>query len=151
MNDAGRILDRTQAAARCALLRQAGCTLVFTNGCFDILHPGHIRVLTRAAELGDFLLVGINTDESVRRLKGDSRPAQGLEARAAVLASLRSVDYVVPFSEDTPVELIKALNPHVLVKGGDYRAQDVAGAELVERVVIVPTLSGHSTTAILGE
>lgn len=151
MNEAGGVLGRTEAAARSAVLRAAGCTIVFTNGCFDVLHPGHVRVLSMAAAMGDFLFVGINTDESVRRLKGQTRPVQELEARSAVLASMRFVDYVVPFPEDTPLDLIRALRPHVLVKGGDYLAQDVVGGELVERVVIVPTLPGHSTTALLGE
>lgn len=151
MTDAGRILDRAEAERRCSLIRKAGCTVVFTNGCFDLLHPGHILVLYRAAALGDFLFVGLNSDSSVKRLKGDRRPLVPLEARATVLSALRFVDFVVPFSEDTPLELIRVLRPHILVKGGDYRAEDVVGAGLVEKVVIVPTLAGHSTTALIGE
>lgn len=151
MTETGRILDRTGAERRCALIRNAGCTVVFTNGCFDLLHPGHILVLSRAAALGDFLFVGLNSDSSVKRLKGDRRPRMPLEARAAVLSALRFVDFVVPFSEDTPLELIQALRPHILVKGGDYLAGEVVGAGLVDRVVIVPTLSGHSSTALMNE
>jgi len=151
MSDTGRVLDRAEAEHRCSLIRKAGCTIVFTNGCFDLLHPGHILVLSRAAALGDFLFVGLNSDSSVKRLKGDLRPRMPLEARASVLSSIRAVDFVVPFSEDTPLELIRVLRPHVLVKGGDYRAGEVVGAELVEKVVIVPTLAGHSTTALIGE
>lgn len=151
MSDTTRVLDRSEALHRCSLIRKAGCTVVFTNGCFDLLHPGHLLVLSRAAALGDFLFVGLNSDQSVKRLKGDLRPRMPLEARAAVLSALRSVDFVVPFSEDTPLELIRVLRPHILVKGGDYRAEDVVGAGLVERVVIVPTLAGHSTTALIGE
>jgi len=131
-------------------MRSAGCRIVFTNGCFDIIHPGHLRVLEEAASLGDVLFVGLNTDESVRRLKGADRPVQKLEARAGVLCALRPVDFVVPFPEDTPLELILALRPDVLVKGGDYRKEDVVGAGLAPEVVIVPTLKGHSTTALLG-
>ncbi len=151
MSEGGRVLDRAGAVRRCSLIKAAGCRVVFTNGCFDLIHPGHVLVLSRAASLGDFLFVGLNTDESVRRLKGPGRPVQTLEARASVLSSLRSVDYVVPFSEDTPYELIAALMPHVLVKGGDYRAEEVVGGGLVREVVIIPTLAGHSTSAILGE
>jgi D-beta-D-heptose 7-phosphate kinase/D-beta-D-heptose 1-phosphate adenosyltransferase len=151
MSDALRVLDRAGAERMCSIIRKAGCRVVFTNGCFDLLHPGHILVLSRAAVLGDFLFVGLNSDSSVKRLKGDMRPRMPLEARAAVLSSLRFVDFVVPFSEDTPLELIRALRPHILVKGGDYRAEDVVGAGLVEKVVIVPTLAGHSTTALISE
>jgi D-beta-D-heptose 7-phosphate kinase/D-beta-D-heptose 1-phosphate adenosyltransferase len=149
MSNPSRILTREQAAARSAVLRSAGCGIVFTNGCFDILHPGHVHVLSRAAALGDVLFVGVNTDDSVRRLKGTGRPVQNLEARASVLASIRYVDYVVPFSEDTPLELVAALRPHIIVKGGDYSRDEVAGGELADSVVIVPLLHGHSTTGLI--
>lgn len=151
MSETGIIIDMNEAARRSILCRKAGCTVVFTNGCFDLLHPGHILVIERAAALGDFLFVGLNSDSSVKRLKGDRRPRMPLAARAAVLSALRFVDFVVPFSEDTPLELIRVLRPHILVKGGDYRAEDVVGAGFVERVVIVPTLAGHSSTALMGE
>ncbi len=146
----GELLTREAAARRAAVLRAAGCRIVFTNGCFDIIHPGHLRVLDQAASLGDVLFVGLNTDESVERLKGSGRPVQRLDARAMVLCALRPVDFVVPFPEDTPLELIRVLRPHVLVKGGDYRREDVAGGALVPEVVIVPTLEGYSTTSLLG-
>jgi D-beta-D-heptose 7-phosphate kinase/D-beta-D-heptose 1-phosphate adenosyltransferase len=126
--------------------------LCFTNGCFDLLHPGHVQYLADARALGDFLVVGLNSDASVARLKGPSRPLQDEAARAAVLLGLRSVDAVVRFDEDTPLELIRALQPDVLVKGGDYTPETVVGRELVEarggRLVLIPFLPGHSTSLI---
>lgn len=126
--------------------------LCFTNGCFDLLHPGHVRYLEDARALGDFLVVGLNSDASVARLKGVGRPLQDESARAAVLLGLRSVDAVVRFNEDTPLELIKALQPDILVKGGDYTPDTVVGREVVEsrggRIVIIPFIPGHSTSRI---
>ena len=146
----GELLTREAAARRAAGRRAAGCRIGFTNGCCDSIHPGQLRALDQAASLGDVLFVGLNTDESVERLKGSGRPVQRLDARAMVLCALRPVDFVVPFPEDTPLELIRVLRPHVLVKGGDYRREDVAGGALVPEVVIVPTLEGYSTTSLLG-
>lgn len=127
--------------------------LVFTNGCFDILHRGHVEYLQHARRLGDQLVVGLNGDESVRRLKGVGRPVNSQEDRAAVLAALAAVDAVVLFHDDTPRQLIEALLPDVLVKGGDYRAEDIVGAAEVEaaggRVVVGPLVPGKSTTSIL--
>jgi D-beta-D-heptose 7-phosphate kinase/D-beta-D-heptose 1-phosphate adenosyltransferase len=126
---------------------------VFTNGCFDILHPGHVYVLKKAAELGEILIVGLNSDDSVKRLKGDSRPYHCFNDRAGVLAALEVVDYVIEFGEDTPAELIKALQPKVLVKGGDYQVNTIVGADQVlaegGEVKVIPLLEGHSTTGIL--
>lgn len=126
--------------------------LCFTNGCFDLLHPGHVRYLEDARALGDFLVVGLNSDASVARLKGVGRPLQDESARASVLLGLRSVDAVVRFNEDTPLELIQALQPDILVKGGDYTPDTVVGREAVEarggRVVIIPLIPGHSTSRI---
>lgn len=126
--------------------------LCFTNGCFDLLHPGHVRYLEDARALGDFLVVGLNSDASVARLKGVGRPLQDEIARASVLLGLRSVDAVVRFNEDTPLELIKALQPDTLVKGGDYTPDTVVGRDVVEthggRVVIIPFVPGHSTSRI---
>lgn len=126
--------------------------LVFTNGCFDLLHPGHVQYLEEARALGDLLVVGLNSDASVARLKGPSRPLQDQWARARVLLGLRSVDAVILFAEDTPISLITALRPDVLVKGGDYRPDGVVGREAVEaaggRLVLLPFLPGHSTSAI---
>jgi D-beta-D-heptose 7-phosphate kinase/D-beta-D-heptose 1-phosphate adenosyltransferase len=130
-----------------------GFKLVFTNGCFDILHRGHVELIARARELGDRLVVGLNSDDSVRRLKGPSRPLQPELDRAACLAGLAAVDGVVIFGEDTPAELIAELRPDVLVKGGDYRPADVVGRQTVEagggRVVIIPLIAGRSTSEIV--
>ena len=145
------MLSRSEAQT----LRQ-GKRLVFTNGVFDILHAGHVRYLAEARELGDILIVGLNDDASVRRLaKGPDRPINPLEDRAAVLEALRAVDGVVAFSDDTPIELIRALRPDVHVKGGDYDAKTLPETPLVRsyggEVVILPLLPGRSTTGILGK
>lgn len=127
--------------------------VVFTNGVFDLIHPGHVDVLHAARSEGDALIVGVNSDASVRRLKGAGRPVRGEAERALVLAALESVDAVVIFEEDTPLELIRALHPDVLVKGGDYTPETVVGRTEVEvlggRVVIVPLTKGQSTTSII--
>src|SRR5687767_13808914 len=128
-------------------------SVVFTNGVFDLLHPGHIDVLAHARSQGDALIVGLNSDSSVRRLKGPERPVRSEAERAYVLAALRDVDAVVTFSEDTPLALIRRLRPNVLVKGGDYEPGGVVGRDDVEswggRVVIVPLRPGQSTTSII--
>jgi rfaE bifunctional protein nucleotidyltransferase chain/domain len=133
--------------------KAAGKTVVFTNGCFDLLHPGHLEILEKARAMGDILVVGLNTDESVERLKGSSRPLQNLASRADILSCLRFVDCVVPFDEDTPFDLICSILPDVLVKGGDYSVSTVVGADVVlgngGRVEIVPLLGGHSTTGLI--
>jgi D-beta-D-heptose 7-phosphate kinase/D-beta-D-heptose 1-phosphate adenosyltransferase len=130
--------------------REQGLKIAFTNGCFDLLHPGHISLLEQARRSADRLIVGLNADLSIRRLKGPNRPVQGEVARATVLAAVKSVDAVVIFSEDTPIELIETLEPDVLVKGADYTVDTVVGAESVQRrggkVVLAELLSGHSTT-----
>lgn len=126
--------------------------LCFTNGCFDLLHPGHVQYLEDVRALGDFLVVGLNSDASTRRLKGPARPIQDEWARARILLGLRSVDAVVRFDEDTPFELIKALQPDVLAKGGDYTPDTVVGRDIVEarggRLVLVPFLPGHSSSTL---
>lgn len=131
----------------------AGLSVGFTNGCFDLLHPGHVALLRRAAEECDRLIVGLNSDASVQRLKGAGRPLQTAAARAEVLAALRSVDLVAVFEEDTPMALIEQLSPDVLVKGADYQPHEVVGAELVAarggRLVLVELAAGHSTTALV--
>ena len=133
--------------------RAAGLKIGFTNGCFDILHPGHIRVIEQARAHCDRLIVGLNSDSSVKRLKGPTRPINSELARAEVLAALSAVDGVIIFEEDTPLDIISALKPDVLVKGGDYTKEAIVGAEFVEarggEVVIVPTLPGFSTTATI--
>ncbi len=133
--------------------RAQGRRIVFTNGCFDLLHPGHVAYLEAAGGLGDALVIGLNDDDSVRRLKGHRRPINPLSDRARMLAALKAVDMVVPFSEDTPLELIRALAPDILVKGGDYEADAIIGAGEVRanggKVVVIPFVEGHSTTALI--
>ena len=149
-----RAMDRfyPDAAAFLRAHPERPATLCFTNGCFDLLHPGHVQYLEDCRALGDFLVVGLNSDASVARLKGPGRPLQDEAARAAVLLGLRSVDAVVRFDEDTPLELIRALQPEVLVKGGDYTPEAVVGRDLVEdrggKLVLIPFLPGHSTSRI---
>ena len=130
-------------------------TISFTNGCFDILHPGHIASLSDAARESDFLVVGLNSDSSARRLKGEGRPVMDELSRAIMLASLIMVDAVVIFEEDTPIELIEQVKPDVLVKGGDYTIEQIVGAKEViasgGRVVINPIVAGFSTTGIIGK
>jgi len=132
---------------------QLGKKVVFTNGCFDILHLGHITYLQKAKQLGDILIVGVNTDDSVRRLKGPTRPVNTDYDRAVVLSALKSVDYTVLFKEDTPLNLINAIKPSVLVKGGDYTIDTIVGATEVlangGEVVTIDFVEGKSTTSII--
>jgi D-beta-D-heptose 7-phosphate kinase/D-beta-D-heptose 1-phosphate adenosyltransferase len=134
-------------------LKKFGRKIVFTNGCFDILHEGHVFSLSQAAKEGDYLIVAVNADASVKKLKGESRPINSEHSRALLMASLMMVDAVVIFTEDTPLEVIKQLLPDVLVKGGDYTVEQIAGSrEVIEnggRVVINPILKGFSTTGII--
>jgi len=120
--------------------------IVFTNGCFDILHAGHVKYLENARKLGDILIVGINSDDSVKRLKGKSRPINSLDDRSLIIASLSSVDYVVTFEEDTPLNLIKSIVPDILVKGGDYKDKDVIGSNIAKKLVIIDFIEGKSTS-----
>jgi D-beta-D-heptose 7-phosphate kinase/D-beta-D-heptose 1-phosphate adenosyltransferase len=149
-----KVLNRESARRRLADARRRGRRIVFTNGCFDILHAGHLASLEGAKRLGDLLVVGLNSDASVRGLKGDSRPVIGQENRASLLAGLACVDLVVVFDEPTPEELIRELEPDVLAKGGDYTPEQIAGADFVlsrgGRVVTIPLVPGLSTTTILG-
>ena len=136
-----------------AELRSTGKTVVFTNGVFDLLHPGHVRYLQRARGLGDALIVGVNSDRSVRSVKGPSRPITPEDERVEILAALAVVDAVVIFDEDTPHEVISALQPDVLVKGADWAEHAIVGRDIVEarggRVVRIPVEAGHSTSAIV--
>jgi D-beta-D-heptose 7-phosphate kinase/D-beta-D-heptose 1-phosphate adenosyltransferase len=145
--------DRQRLAARLDSHREQGLRIVFTNGCFDILHRGHVTYLNRAKALGDILVVGVNTDESVTRLKGPTRPVNALEDRVEVLAALSCVDYVVPFHEDTPCELVKIVRPNAFVKGGDYTRDRLPEAPLVEAaggtVHIFPLVEDRSTSGII--
>ena len=127
--------------------------IVFTNGCFDLLHRGHIYYLARAREMGDLLVVGLNSDDSVSRLKGAGRPLNNQQARAEVLAALSAVDYVIIFPEDTPLKLINIVKPRFLVKGGDYRTSEIVGYREVTgwggSVLTIPLLQGYSTSSII--
>ena len=127
-------------------LKDKGKKIVFTNGCFDILHAGHVRYLETAKSFGDILMVGVNSDKSVRTLKGETRPINSEQDRALLIASLEAVDYVIIFNEDTPYELINAIKPHTLVKGGDYAGQKVVGQDLVSELRLVNFIEGKSTT-----
>ena len=151
--DAGKILTRQEIPKVVARARGQGKRLVFTNGCFDILHVGHIKLLQRARSLGDLLVIGINDDVSVRSLKGESRPLIGENERAHVLAALDCVDFVTIFPEATPLALLELIRPDVLVKGGDYAIHEVVGRDLVEsyggRVELVPVVEGFSTTDLV--
>lgn len=148
-----KLLSTDQAADRIEVWRRAGQKIGFTNGCFDLLHPGHVSLLKQAKAACDRLIVGLNSDPSVTRLKGEGRPIQSEAARATVLASLESVDAVVIFADDTPIELIEAFRPEVLVKGADYELDGVVGAELVQgyggEVMLVEIEPGHSTSATI--
>ena len=148
-----KIKTRNQLASILRRLRRRGKRAVFTNGCFDILHLGHVRYLEKARLLGDCLIVGLNSDESVRRLKGRGRPIHAEKDRAGVLAGLECVDFVAVFNEQTPLNLIKLLRPDVLVKGSDWKSREIVGAKEVHswggKVRRIALLKGRSTTAIL--
>ena len=148
-----KILTVEQGIQKIAQWKLPGKKVVFTNGVFDILHAGHIYSLSQAAREGDFLVIGLNSDASVKRLKGDARPINKQDDRALLLASLVIVDAVIFFEQDTPLELINALKPDVLVKGGDYSIDQIVGAKEViasgGRVVISPVLEGYSTTGMI--
>lgn len=150
-----KICSLNEAVNQVARYHLKSETIVFTNGCFDILHPGHIAVLSAAKSMGTKLIVGLNSDASVKRLKGTTRPVQNENSRALLLAALVFVDMVVIFEEDTPLNLIQTLQPQVLVKGGDYSLEQIVGAKEVlangGRVEIVPIKAGHSTTGILSK
>ncbi len=145
--------DDVEFLRRLAFHRFKGHKIVFTNGCFDILHRGHFEYLMQAASLGDVLIVGLNSDSSVFRLKGKNRPINNIETRSLALASLVYVDMVVVFEEDTPYELIKIVKPNILVKGSDYSPEQIVGKDIVEqnggKLEIIPFVEGFSTTKII--
>jgi rfaE bifunctional protein nucleotidyltransferase chain/domain len=152
-NETGGVLSRAAAVAWVERHQQQGRVVVFTNGVFDLLHPGHIRYLQQARNLGDVLVVGLNSDDSVRRNKGPERPITSETERAEILAALRCVDAVVVFDEDTPAAVIDACQPDILVKGADWPADQIVGRDTVEarggRVVRIPVEAGHSTSALV--
>lgn len=153
MTSLHKIQSAQKAAQRIASWRVTGQRVVFTNGCFDLLHPGHVTYLEAARGLGARLVVGLNDDDSVRRLKGPTRPVLTVADRATILAGLEAVDLVVPFAEDTPLELILQLRPDVLAKGGDYDPSTMVGAKEVAgwggEVTVIPFVAGKSTTQIV--
>ena len=140
LNELKKILNR---------LKKEGKKIVFTNGCFDILHPGHIKVIKEAKSKGDILVVGINSDNSVRKIKGPQRPILDERARAKVVSALEDVDFVIIFKQSTPLNLIKAIKPHYLVKGSDWEKKSIVGRDLVKKVFTVKILKGYSTTEIV--
>lgn len=148
-----KIFSEEQLTEKLTRLRRQGKRLVFTNGCFDLIHSGHVYTLAQAKTFGDILVVGVNADASVKRLKGDKRPILDQASRLTLLAALEVVDYVTTFEEDTPLALIRRLQPHILVKGGDWQPEAIVGKEVVEhiggRVVAVRHQDGFSTTNLI--
>ena len=139
--------------AQWAEVRNESHNVVFTNGCFDVLHRGHVSYLAAARDLGDCLVVGLNSDASVKRLKGENRPINNENDRALVLAALSFIDYIILFEEDTPKNLIEQVRPDILVKGGDYKIEDIVGADFVQKnggkVLTIPFVDGYSSTKII--
>ena len=148
-----KLLSREDLETKLSEWRSLKKNIVFTNGCFDILHRGHVEYLAQASDLGDKLIVGLNTDASVKRLKGESRPVNDEQSRALLLSALQFVDAVVLFGEDTPYELIKQVQPDVLVKGNDYRVEEIVGYDIVTakggKVLTINLVEGFSTTNII--
>ena len=148
-----KILDKERLLVKLTDWKEENKKIVFTNGCFDLIHLGHIEVIARSADLGDILIIGVNTDNSIKRLKGKNRPIVEEISRAKQLAALEFVDAVVFFDQDTPIDLIKVINPNVITKGGDYNTDQVIGNDVVTQndgeVVIIPLTQGYSTTSIL--
>ena len=139
--------------AQWAEVRNESHNVVFTNGCFDVLHRGHVTYLAAARDLGDCLVVGLNSDDSVKRLKGENRPINNENDRALVLAALSFIDYIILFEEETPKNLIEQVRPDILVKGGDYKIEDIVGADFVQKnggkVLTIPFVDGYSSTKII--
>lgn len=148
-----KIFNKSNLLEKLEIWREANKKIVFTNGCFDLIHLGHIEVLARSADLGDILIIGVNTDSSIKELKGNNRPIIEENSRAQQLASLEFVDAVILFNEQTPLELIKVVKPNVITKGGDYNSEQVVGNEIAVKnegeVIIIPLTQGYSTTSIL--
>ena len=149
-----KLLSKKEALNRIEQNRKEGRKIVFTNGCFDILHPGHVDYLSQARDLGDFLVLGLNTDSSVKKLdKAPDRPINNEHARALVLAGLACVDAIVLFDDETPYEIIKYLQPDILVKGDDYQIENIVGYDVVKarggQVITIPMLKGYSTTLLI--
>jgi len=144
-----KIINKEQGIEKIKEWRDVGNTIVFTNGCFDIIHVGHIKLIHEAANTGDKLIIGLNSDHSIKKLKGENRPIVNENERAAILSNIEGVDMVVLFNEETPIELITSFQPDVIVKGGDYVPKTVVGNEIVKSVIIIPLLDGSSTTDVI--
>jgi len=148
-----KIIDRKDLSRLIQELKSQNKTIVFSNGCFDLVHRGHVEYLAKAADLADVFILGLNTDQSVSRLKGSQRPLQDQEARAILMAGFSFIDYVILFDEDTPLELITAVQPNVLVKGNDYKIEDVVGYDIVKKnngiVQTIELTDGYSTSRII--
>ncbi|MBN2175985.1 MAG: D-glycero-beta-D-manno-heptose 1-phosphate adenylyltransferase [Bacteroidales bacterium] len=148
-----RVLEISKLKNLLAVWRFKSQKIVFTNGCFDILHLGHIDYLSKAKDLGDILIIGVNSDNSIRRIKGTNRPITDEMSRATILAALHFVDAVVMFEEDTPYNLIEIIKPDILVKGGDYKPEEIVGADIVVKndgkIEVIPFLEGYSTSKII--
>lgn len=149
MKNISRALTRKEMQTECAKLKKKGKKIVFTNGCFDLLHLGHVSLFQKAKSMGDVLIVAINSDKSLKGLKGPKRPLVGEKDRAKLLLALKPVDYVVVFGEQTPKEILQELRPDILVKGGDYKLEDIVGREYVKKVYRYPFVKGKSTTNLI--
>jgi len=149
----GKIISIEEIASKINLIKKKYANIVFTNGCFDLLHPGHLEYLDAAKALGDFLIIGVNSDSSVRILKGPNRPINNIGTRSTMLAGLQSVDLVIPFDEETPINLIKLISPNILVKGGDYKVEEIAGSQYILDqggiVRLIKFKAGYSTTSLI--
>jgi D-beta-D-heptose 7-phosphate kinase/D-beta-D-heptose 1-phosphate adenosyltransferase len=132
-------------------LKKQNKTIIFTNGCFDILHRGHCEYINKAKQLGDILIVGLNDDNSVTNLKGDNRPINNQEDRAYLLSSMANIDYIVIFSQDTPINLIKTIKPNILVKGSDYKNKKIIGSDIVDKIILIDFIDNKSTTNIINQ
>lgn len=148
-----KILDDNSLRQKVSIWRFLNKKIVFTNGCFDIIHLGHIDYLSKAKDLGNILLIGLNTDDSIKRIKGNNRPIKDQHERAIMLASLQFVDGVILFNDDTPYDLIKKIEPDILVKGSDYKKEEIVGADIIKNtggeIITIDFLEGYSTTSIL--
>ncbi|MEI7998414.1 MAG: D-glycero-beta-D-manno-heptose 1-phosphate adenylyltransferase [Candidatus Omnitrophota bacterium] len=144
-----KIISLQTLKTKLIALRKKGKTIAFTNGCFDLMHLGHVKYLQAAKKTDRILIVGLNSDQSILRIKGPSRPICPQKSRAAVIAALESVDFVVIFNEETPYQLIKALKPDILIKGADWKGKEVVGADLVKKVELIKYVKGFSTTNII--
>lgn len=144
-----KIVNRTEIVKRVQIARRNGQRIVFTNGCFDLLHAGHIDLLEQAKSCGDILIVALNTDASVRRIKGAQRPIVSENDRARLIAALETVDFVTFFNEETPAEILREIQPDVLVKGSDYRKEEIVGYDFIPEVKVIPLVPEQSTSKII--